>query len=226
MSRMYQVGVLCAVVCAGAAQGQSLLLRSGDGPRPTARDANSPLYATSILAVRPPDPRTFQKHDLITIIIDELSRQKSDQTLETEKEVQFDNQLSSILDPWELLELRLREADAPPIDLLDLDANNEFEAEGEFERTDRFQARITAEILEVKPNGTLVLEARSVVDTGGESMTLVLSGVCRPDDVTDANTILSSQLANKTLVTRHEGELQKGTEKGVITRALETLFAF
>jgi len=218
---------MLACLCAQPAHAQSLLLREPDqAPLPPREEPATVLYGASIMAVRPPEPREYAKHDLVTIIIDELSRQESEQSLETEKDFNLDSRLNSIIDPWELLELRLREANATPLDLADVDHQAEFEAEGTFERTDRFQARITAEIIDVKPNGTLTLEARSLVETGGESLTLVLSGVCRPDDITNANTVLSSQLANKTLLTRMEGELKRSTKKGVIARALETLFAF
>ena len=55
---------------------------------------------------------------------------------------------------------------------------------------------------------------------------LVLAGVCRQEDVTDANTVLSSQIAKLTVSVQNAGEVRKASKKGIIPRALETVFAF
>jgi len=88
-------------------------------------------------------------------------------------------------------------------------------AEGDAERSDRFIARVTAEIIDVKPNGTLVLEARKSVAFGRESKSIVLSGTCREEDVSDANTVTSSQLANLTVVQEMEGDVDRSSKKGL-----------
>jgi flagellar basal body L-ring protein FlgH len=57
-------------------------------------------------------------------------------------------------------------------------------------------------------------------------MTTVLSGVARISDITQNNSILSSQIADLTLITKSTGEVDKSAKKGVIARVLETIFAF
>ena len=42
---------------------------------------------------------------------------------------------------------------------LQVKSNNSFKGDGQYERKDNFTARITATVLEVKPNGTLVLDS-------------------------------------------------------------------
>jgi flagellar L-ring protein precursor FlgH len=211
---------------AGAAGAQSLYLAPVTMIDPNLQPMHPELMAISMIAVLPPEPREFHKHDLITIIIDENTLQKAEQTLETEKKFNGNAQINALLDIQKLLELQLEQGGIDGLTLYDLIANNKFDGEGEYERKDRFQGRITAEVIDVKPNGTLAVEARSTVDSDGEVISIIASGVCRADDVTEENTILSTQLANKMLVTRHEGEVRKSARKGIITRAFETLFAF
>lgn len=197
----------------------------GDG-HGASGDPAAPLYGVSLMAVRPPKARQFAVHDLITIVVDETSRQEAQQSLKTDKKAEMDATLDAVLDPRELLELRLRRGNLSGLRLLDVGANNKFDAKGTYQRSDRFSMKIQARVIEVKPNGTLLLEARKVIDKDGESVTTVLSGLCRPEDVTANNTVFSSQLAELTIVSRSEGQVKDAARKGLITRVLETLFAF
>ena len=110
--------------------------------------------------------------------------------------------------------------------LFDATAGREFTGEGDYERKDQFSARITATVIDVKPNGTLVLEAQKRIQKDEEIQTLVIAGYARSDDITSQNTILSSQLANLSLAVENEGDLKKASEKGIITEFFDMLFAF
>jgi len=215
-----------AVLCLASAAGAQSLYLIDPVPETDLRDPGIRLQGWSMVAVLPPEPRTFQKHDLVTIIIDENTLQSAEQTLETEKSWDTDAGVNALVDIQSLLELQLEQGDINGLELYDIIANSNFDAEGEYERKDRFQGRITAEVVDVKPNATLVLEARTTIDKDGEVISMVASGVCRAEDITEQNTVLSTQLANKMLVTRQEGEVRKAARKGWITRAFETIFAF
>lgn len=215
------VGLVAA--CGAAASGQSLFMRgpvSGGGEDPAAS-----LRGISMMAVQMPEPRSFDKHDLITIVIDETQRSQSRQALETEKRYDTRADIGPFVDPLELLELRLREVEGQR-NLVRAGARRNYEGEGEYERSDRFTARITARVLEVKPNGTLLLEARKQITRDGDEQTLVLSGLARTEDVTDANTVLSSQMAELRVILEHEGDLKNASKKGFIPRVLDSVFNF
>ncbi len=86
--------------------------------------------------------------------------------------------------------------------------------------------RVQARVIDVKPNGTLVLEARKFNQIDDETLTIVLTGVCRAEDITVDNTILSSELYDLSLVKTHTGELRRASKKGLITRLLDLLLNF
>lgn len=219
---------LVAALIASGADAQSLFLRPIAAPVTPAGepDPAAPLRAVSMIAIAPPEPRTYAIHDLITIIVDESSRSSSDQTLETEKQYQTGAGINAAIDPIELLNLRLRQGSLRTQTLIDADADREYTGEGAYERQDRFTARITAQVIDVKPNGTLVLEARKQIVRDEEISTLVLTGLCRAEDVTLSNTILSSQLANLFVAQHNEGEVRKSATKGLIPTVLDTIFSF
>ena len=82
---------------------------------------------------------------------------------------------------------------------------------------------VQATILDIKPNGTMVLEARKSLRSDEEAFTLVAVGVCRVNDISADNTILSSQLADLFVEKQHEGYLKKAAEKGPLTKLFDFL---
>ncbi len=232
MQKITTHSVSCAlVVLVGiftqSAHAQSLFLAQEEtNASPDATQSEIILEEASLYFITAPEDRVIQKHDIITIIIDESSSQKSSQTLETEKESKSTATVNAMLDVMELLQLRIRETSSPTTDLVKFNAKREFTGDGEYVRTDKFSARIAARVLEVKPNGTLVLEAVKRIAKDSEISVLTLSGFARDEDVTAQNTILSSQLADLNISVVNEGDLKKAAEKGLITRVLDTIFSF
>lgn len=184
------------------------------------------LSGVSLFAVTPPPPKTFAKNDLIEIIINESSNQKHEQSLDTKKDYSIEAELAKFPSLRNLLELQLRNGDSQAKANLDVSSKNTFKGDGQYERKDRFTARVTATVLEVKPNGALVLEAKKSFTSNDESTVLVLSGVCRPEDITTQNTIQSTQLANLSLTVRNEGDVKDASRKGFIPQVLDTIFNF
>lgn len=226
--------ILIAAVTASCsfAAGQSLFIQPEQtsapvGPGPENHpDLAAPLYEVSSFAVVPPKPKKFKMHDLVTIVVDESSQQIADQETKTDKQYTLNNQLNSVIDPWALLELRLDPSNTKNLSLIDLASKQNFDGKGNYSRNDKLSMKIEAEIIDVKPNGTLVLEARKIVDKNGETQTTILSGACRQDDITANNSVFSSQLANLTLVTKNQGQVNDAAKKGLIPRVLESIFAF
>jgi flagellar L-ring protein precursor FlgH len=214
---------------AGIAQGQSLYETRQVGIPEDLNGTPQPsqsLEGYSMFVITPPPPKRLALHDLVTIIVNETSRSSRSQSLETDKEYTSEAQLARFPSMSDFFEGRLIAGDAHPDNLLEIDATSEFKGEGEYERADRMTARIQAEVIDIKPNGVLVLEARSSIQTDEEIQVFVLSGNCRSDDITDQNTIQSSQLHNLNIVSKNEGEVRKSAKKGLIPRALEAIFAF
>lgn len=222
------ISTVMLLACAGA-NGQNLYAASTAPPAdpdPDAAPDPGSLSVLSLYYVEPPEVREIQAHDIVSILIDENSNVKSEQTLETDKQYDTSASLNTILDPWELLEMRLRTGMVSDLTLIDAQADRQYTGEGEYERKDNFTARIAATVIEVKPNGTLVLEARKRIAKDEEEQVLVLSGRIRKEDVTSQNTVLSSQIAELTIVMQNEGEVRDAAKKGLITRVLDSIFAF
>jgi flagellar L-ring protein precursor FlgH len=189
-------------------------------------DSGAMLKEVSMTYIDPPKPKTFKIHDQVTIIVDETSRESSKQTLDTKKDYDNSASLSKFPSLEALLDLQLVGGGNDNGPELGLNSKQKFKGEGTYDRSDRFSARITAKVIDVKPNGILVLEARKTIQKNEEHQSIVLSGQCRTEDVTNANSVLSSQLAELTLISKQEGQVKDAATKGWIPRIIEALFAF
>lgn len=219
---------------AGTAMGQSLLRPRDTPPPPMVVNAdgtpalppNEDLAAMSMMYIEPPKPRRFEINQQVMILVDENSQSQSKESLETNKNATMDASIKKAPSLVALLDGHLQEATGSPLTSLSTSDQQKYKGDGTYQRNDRFTARITATVIDVKPNGLMVLEARKSITTNGETQTIVLSGTCRREDVTNANTVLSSQLADLTIVQKTEGDLKDNASKGWITRVLEAVFSF
>lgn len=232
-SRTLAISAGLALALAASARGQSLFRPRDETPRPASNDPNEPrvppnddLRMSSMLYIDPPRPRQFGLHEQIMILIDENSQQSSNESLETKKDFKLDSKIKSMPSLKDLIEGELRTGASDPILTAGAEDKRNFKGEGTYSRNDRLTARIAATVIDVKPNGLLVLEARKTISSNGETKTLVLSGIARREDVTTSNTVLSSQLADLSLIQNTEGELRDASSKGWISRVLEAIFDF
>ena len=94
------------------------------------------------------------------------------------------------------------------------------------DRSDTLTARITAEILDVKPNGTIVLQARKHIKTDDEEQQFILSGICRAEDIGTDNTVLSTQMYDLSLQKNSKGDVRESTERGNLPKLLDFINPF
>ncbi len=180
----------------------------------------------SYFAVAVPEPKVIKKHDLVTIIVREESQYSSEGTAEIKR----DSKLEAAITDFVKLKLKNVEIEGggigPVPPRVALDGSRESKGEGTVDRSDRFTARITAEVLDVKPNGTLVLQARKRIKTDDEEQAFVLTGVCRAEDITADNSILSTQLYDLELAKRHKGDVRNATRRGWGGKLLDVISPF
>ena len=184
------------------------------------------LVHVSYFAVPEPEPRVIRKHDQITIIIREESEFSSEGTTETKKEAMIDARVTEFI-KLSLKDMAIRGGgigDTPPSVVAD--ATREFTGEGTVEREDSFTARVTAKVIDVKPNGTLVLEGRKQITTDDEYQRFLVTGICRAEDVSADNTVLSTQLADFNLRKTHKGDVRNATKKGFFPKLLDVINPF
>lgn len=174
-----------------------------------------------------PEPRDFMVNDLITIIVRESFESEMDAEKTTEKASDLSGGITQFprLTLADLLDLQIPQGTASPA-LVELGFDRSHEGEGEYERTESMTGRVRARIIDIKPNGLMVLEARRTIINDGEQSVLVATGNCMPEDISADNAVLSTQLENLFIDKQHSGDLRESGEKGWLTRLFDAVFDF
>ncbi|MBI5639114.1 MAG: flagellar basal body L-ring protein FlgH [Nitrospirae bacterium] len=103
---------------------------------------------------------------------------------------------------------------------------DDFKGNGETTREGKLIGTITAKVVEVMPNGNLVLESRKDITINNEKQILVLRGMIRPDDIATGNTVLSSKIADAEVFYVGDGVIQDKQAQGWLVRALDRVWPF
>lgn len=115
----------------------------------------------------------------------------------------------------------------PPSDLTKLvgtDFSSNFEGEGKSDRSGQVTASIAARITEVLPNGNLSLFGRRAMKVNNEVQYITVSGIVRPQDISAANRVKSTYLADSRIEYYGKGALADKQKPGWGTRILENIW--
>ncbi len=139
------------------------------------------------------DQRASQVGDILTVIVSEQSSAETEANTETERTSNSESGFTSLLN----LEDRLAQRGFAPgtNTLLNVDSDREFEGEGSTDRSDTVSANIAAVVVQVLPNGNLVIQGRREVVVNYEMQELMVQGIVRPEDITPQNTVSSQKVA-------------------------------
>lgn len=202
-------------------------------PQPTAPNAppnnlSPSISQASLISPKIPEPRKFGLHDLVTIVVRESTEDSASAKLNTSKENNINGEVSDfpnlrLMKQFVGLVSGTQLTDDPKVGVK---FKNEFKGNGDESRKDTFTSRITARIIDIKPNGTLVLEARKFIRTESESTEMVLTGTARKEDIATDNTVLSTQIYDLHLTKDHKGELAGAARKGIFSKVLSGIFNF
>ena len=186
---------------------------------------NRSLQANSLFAVQLPSPRVFKVHDTVTVVIREQRQYKHDADLETKKN--FD--LGAKLNQWFRIKGNKHWEQQPfPNGKPEIAGayTQNLKDSGQTQRSDELITRMTVEIVDIKPNGTLALKGQKLIKTDEEEQRMLLTGVCRAEDVGPDNTILSTQINDLVVDAQSKGAVKDATQRGWLGKLLEKGKAF
>jgi flagellar L-ring protein precursor FlgH len=183
------------------------------------------MSEVSLFAVRQPKPRVLKKHDLVQIIIREESQFSSKGTTDLKKNSDLDAKIDSFV-KLNLANLALKGTTPVITPEIKAEFSRNFKGDASVDRSDTMTARIGAEVLDVKPNGTIVVQARKRIKNDEEEQEFVLTGICRAEDVLIDNTVLSTQLHDLDVCRKTKGAVLDTNRRGFVPRLLDMINPF
>jgi len=160
------------------------------------------------------DIKAHQVGDILTVHIYEQSRASQQVETKTEKSTTFSTQGGPGVGPLDFI----------PLFGVDGDASNTHDGKGENLRNGSLRAKMSVTVVEVKPNGDLLIEGTRTVGISGDREVLTLTGVVRSKDVTADNTIPSHLIADAEIHYSGKGAASTASRPGFITRLINWIF--
>jgi flagellar L-ring protein precursor FlgH len=209
--------VLAGVVLASGqarAQDSSLLV----SPAPQQQGQLSLENSSFIFRKVPPEAeqRELQLYDIITVLVDYRATMLSEGDAESRRNAS----LNAVLTDW----LKFDGKDIFPAPQSNGDPRiagaltSQFRAQSEMELKDSLTFKIAAYVVDILPNGNLVIEARREIRINEEVWQQSLTGVVRRQSIGPDRTVRSDEVAELRIDKRETGFVKDGYVRGWFSR--------
>ncbi len=186
------------------------------------RDGASNLYV---------DARARRVGDTITVAIVESSSSKMAANTSADRTSSIDAGVDNALGYMRALEeknprLGADSSGTQGNSLIKGSLTNSQKGTGSSDRSGSITASIGARVVEVYPNGNLVIFGRQEMKVNNETQYIIVSGVVRPEDVDSNNTIQSTNLADAHIEYVGRGAIADKQKSGWGTRLVDKIWPF
>ena len=160
--------------------------------------------------------RELQINDIVTVLVDYRSSMMSEGDAEARKTASLNAVLADWLafDGKDLLPAPQSRGDLKVSGSL----NSQYRAESEMELRDALTFRIGAAVVDIRPNGNLVLEARREIVINEEVWQQSLTGVVRRQSIGPDRTVRSDEIAELRIEKREKGFVNDSYSRGWFAR--------
>jgi flagellar L-ring protein precursor FlgH len=164
-------------------------------------------------------------HDIVTIRVDESATSLLLGNATSRKTTSYD----AVVRDW----IRMVGLDtikpAPQSDgdpRVQVNQNEVYRGDSTIRTSESLTFNIAAQVVDILPNGLIVLEGTTTVELNDNRLEVSLIGTCRSQDIDPNNTVLSRNLVNKHIKKRENGHVRDGYSRGWLTRFLAQIKPF
>jgi len=212
------------------AQDSSLFAREAMRPLspqgvPAVLDPRLKLGEASWIYTPTPPPREIQKHDIVSVRIDIMSRMQSDGELRRRKNGLYDAGLND----WLIFDGLRWVKPSPQSDgdpRVRGEVRSSYRSLGEMETSESLALNIAAEVVDIRPNGNLLLEGRATTRVNDEVWNVTMSGICRPESIGPNNVVMSRDIINLDVRKLETGSVAAGYQRGWFQKLFDLLQPF
>jgi flagellar L-ring protein precursor FlgH len=176
------------------------------------------------------DTKARNINDILTVIIDELSTASQQNSTKTERESSILASITKFLgSPLDFGFENLwgkdsTGADDPFEPEITSSAKSSHSGSGKISGSGKLTARVTTKVIEVMPNGNLIVEGRKEVTIDREKRFIILSGIVRPEDIEFDNTVSSSKVADARIEYTGTGVISDKQRPGIYHRIFDWIY--
>src|SRR5205823_962192 len=109
---------------------------------------------------------------------------------------------------------------------LEADSSRNAQSKAEYKSDRRYFDRISVVVIDVMPNGNLVIEGLKRLHIAGEEKTIRVSGIVRPVDIGGENAVDSAFIADLQLIYTGRGQESSYINNGWLGKIMNHLWPF
>jgi flagellar L-ring protein precursor FlgH len=162
------------------------------------------------------DLRARNVGDILTVVVQEQHSVSNQDKVERRN----DTSLAARLEAYSLSEDTFKARGLPRIDIR---KESDFLGESKQNSGSTVRASVAVVVIDVQPNGNLVIAGARTVTVNDETRTLRISGLVRALDVTPNNTVGSAQVADARIAILGEGGGTRQITRGPVGQLFDTL---
>lgn len=198
--------------------------QGGYFPSPMENAANLGLK-TSWSYVEPIPARALKLHDIVSIRIEETSTALATGNATSRKTTSYDATIKSWLKLVGLDTIKpAPQADGDP--RIQTEQNEVYRGDSTIRTSESLTTNIAAEIVDIRPNGLIVLDASKTTTINDNSWKVSLTGTCRSQDIGPDNVLLSRNLLNSRIEKQDLGHVRDGYSRGFLTKLMARIKPF
>jgi flagellar L-ring protein precursor FlgH len=165
------------------------------------------------------DVRAMRPHDLISVVVSENLAASTDGTVKSSRASNASSGISGLIGT-------LHAANALQ-NLVNQNSSEGLNAQGASATNSSLTTTLGGQVVEVLPNGMLVIEAARQVEFSQQMQTIILRGLVRPEDISQENQVLSTAISSLEVQVRGKGIINDYTHRqNVLVRLLEKVLVF
>jgi len=157
-----------------------------------------------------PKPHEVKVHDIITVTVKEAATTNAKSVYNRQRNGQYTAQLAQFIRINSQGNLDNAATNSPEIDG---QLQSQLQSTGQVTETENITYRIAATVVDVLPNGVLVLEARKSILDNKDLWEYTLTGKIRSEDIGPDNTALSERIADLSISKVQHGKLHDSTKR-------------
>jgi flagellar L-ring protein precursor FlgH len=190
-------------------------------PKPQMNYASGSLWQASSTGLVE-DVKARGRGDIITVVISETASASKQASTGTGRSSTMSAGVPKLLG----LEKTPIKTWADLSQLLSLSNESKYAGTGSTSRQETLQATISAKVVDVIPNGNLMIEGRRNVKVNNEDQIIVLTGTVRSRDVSADNTISSALIADAKINYSGKGVISDRQSPGWLMNVLDKFWPF
>jgi flagellar L-ring protein FlgH len=165
------------------------------------------------------DVRAMRPHDLIQVIVAENLAASTDGTVKNSRASNATSGISGLIG-------KLKAGNALQ-NIITQNSSAGLNAQGTSATDSSLSTTFGGQVVEVLPNGMLVVEAARQVEFSQQTQTILLRGLVRPEDISQQNQVLSTAISSLELEVRGKGIINDYTRRqNPLVRLLQQLLIF